>query len=193
MTNSTGIVCAIALTAFGLSLGARAAESAPDASAKAATTEAASDNGLAAWQEKEAKLIGALKEVIAAEAERQKGDTTVDWNSVETKVQEILFRAGDTKDEGAWPVLQLGWIHKAQSGLRREEKHDKSQFALGRELETLGALDAHIQKVESAALATEQAAADAPAAQDGEPLWKFRDKSGARTTKARYKGQEPVN
>jgi hypothetical protein len=30
-------------------------------------------------------------------------------------------------------------------------------------------------------------------ATDDDNVWRYRDKSGARTTKPRYKGQEPVN
>jgi hypothetical protein len=205
--KSLAVVHAIALTtlsALGLTLGASAAESAPgssvaaplestgpkDTASKDSTSE---ESRLAVWQARETKLLAALKEVITPQSESRKADTSVDWNVVEKRVQELVFAETIADEDNTWPEAQLNWVRKAEKSLRREEKHERKEFALKNELEILDLLQARILQDVKRPGGDEPATVDSPSAQDDEALWKFRDKSGARTTKARYKGQEPVN
>lgn len=88
----------------------------------------------------------------------------------------------------------MSWVRDARNALKRDEKRGKTDVTGDAELAALNALEskltelAHPEANAEGAKAGEEANGTAD-----ETLWKFRDKSGSRTTKPRYKGQEPVN
>jgi len=180
----------------GLSLLASAVESedkrpdsVPDAPAEK------SDGGAeqAAWEKKEAKLLKVLKEVVAGQAEARKDDTATDWNAVEANVKRYISSQVTANGEDNWPESQRLWVRAAHKDLQRDERHERGKFNYERELDTLNALEQRMDKEVEALKGPESDPEKASQAEEDETLWKFRDKSGSRTTKPRYKGQEPVN
>ena len=200
--NSQGITRTMVFAlCTGLSLVASAVESEkvlPEVKATAAPAvpEAKPDDGAqqAAWEQKETELLKVLKEVVAAQTEAQKGDAAIDWSVVETGVKGLIFRKVSVAGDGAWPNAQMSWVRAARNALKRDEKRGETDATGDAELAVLVALQTKLNELAHPEANAEGAKAgeDANAADD-ETLWKFRDKSGSRTTKPRYKGQEPVN
>lgn len=158
--------------------------------------EATADDGAsqAAWEQKETELLKVLKEVVVAQTEAQKGDAAIDWSAVETGVKGRIFRKASADGDGAWPNAQMSWVRAARNELRRDEKRGETDMTGDAELAALVALEAKLNDLAHPESNAEGAkAGEGGNAADDETLWKFRDKSGSRTTKPRYKGQEPVN
>jgi hypothetical protein len=181
----------------GLSLIASAVESEkalPDAAPAAPVEKSDTGAQQAAWEATETELLKALKEAVAAQKEIQKADTTTDWNAVETNVKGLIFTHATAADEAIWPKHQWGWVRAAADEIKIEKRRQRRDFTADAELAIIVALEKRLSAEVQAQIVSESAEAQAsPDAAGDETLWKFRDKSGSRTTKPRYKGQEPIN
>lgn len=142
----------------------------------------------AAWEKRETELIDVVASASAAYAEANKADDKADFKAVEANVKAMIHEHACTKGDIVWPETQYTWVRMAHEALANDEKHDRKGFAQPHELALLG-------KIQEALIAKRKEKDDAQAEATGEDdkVWKYRDKSGARTTKARYKGQEPLN
>ena len=148
----------------------------------------------AAWEEKEVELLKAVKEVIAVQSKAREDDALTNWTSVENNVKSYLFQHATYEGEVKWPASQFGWVRSAADELRREKRRVRGKFLANRELDALTTLQENLTRELQVLNETDGGDAEvAPGTEGDETLWKFRDKGGSRTTKPRYKGQEPVN
>ena len=148
------------------------------------------------WEEREARLIEKIGVVVDTVAKENTGDANVDWAAVKTGVIDAVFQRGSAdKRTPEWPASQLGWAQSARKNVERlgdKASHEGEDHAS--ELKVLESLVAAL-KEEPVEVKEEVASKQGQTveATDDDNLWRYRDKSGARTTKPRYKGQEPVN
>lgn len=160
--------------------------------AKSAGPETAA--ALVIWEGQETELLKVLSAAITDSKNYHKSDTTTDWKALEVSVKGILFSYASAESEIVWPETQLKWVDAARKALNKEEKYNKNTFAKEQELEIVNSIYNKLKEdVGATNQASETKAQEDSEADRDENVWKFRDKSGARTTKARYKGQEPVN
>lgn len=163
-------------------------------SAPTAVVAEPEDGAQTAWEQKEVELLTLLKAVVAEQSQSQKGDASTDWNVVEANVKRQLFSEAKAETESKWPHSQFAWVQALQKDLDRRERKEKRQFEGESELGVVNVLEERLRKEVEALEAPEGAESDQVSnSEDDETRWKFRDKSGSRTTKPRYKGQEPVN
>jgi len=148
------------------------------------------------WEQTEVKLIEMIGATVDNVSKENTDAAKVDWAVVKKSVADAIFRRATSDNKPpVWPASQLSWVQGARKGVERlaeramheDEDHSK-------ELIVLESLVAAL-KEESAAAKEEVASKPGEAVEvtDDDNLWRYRDKSGARTTKPRYKGQEPVN
>ncbi len=181
--------------------GAWADDAAPAVEVKAdsptgALAKDADTDPRAHWEQAEGKLVEMIGATVDKLSKENTGAANVDWAVVKKGVADAVFqRATSDNKPPVWPASQLTWVQGARKSVERQgdkalhEGEDHSS-----ELKVLESLVASL-KEESAAAKEDVASkpGDAVEATDDDNLWRYRDKSGARTTKPRYKGQEPVN
>lgn len=148
----------------------------------------ANDNVLSKWREEQVQLVRVISERVAAYAAAQPSDIATDWDAVEKSVSELIFKYAARGAEGAWPVMQLSWAEVTLRELSRAEKRSRDGFEFELELRIIREVATALRNE-----AKTSVVAEAPDAKEDETLWRFLDKSGSRTTRARHKGQEPVN
>ncbi|MBL7645299.1 MAG: hypothetical protein JNK74_03810 [Candidatus Hydrogenedentes bacterium] len=148
------------------------------------------------WEAREVKLIELIGLTVDKVSKEDSGGASVDWATVKKNVIDIVYQRGsiDQRDP-EWPKIQLGWVQLARKSVERQiatARHAGEDHSS--ELKVLESLVTTLRE-EPAAVKEEVAAkpGETVEATDDENLWRYRDKSGARTTKPRYKGQEPVN
>lgn len=148
------------------------------------------------WEGREVKLIELIGATVDKVSKENTGGANVDWAAVKASVVDAVFqRATSDNKEPVWPASQLSWAQSAKKSVERlgdKDRHAGEDHTS--ELKVLESLVATLRE-EPAAVKEEVAAkpGETVEATDDENLWRYRDKSGARTTKPRYKGQEPVN
>ncbi len=173
-----------------------AAEAAPAVELKADAAKESDSDPRANWEEREAKLIEMIGLVVDNVSKENTGAANVDWAVVKKSVADEVFqRAVSDHKPRVWPASQLSWVQGARKGVERQGDkalHEGEDHA--NELKVLESLVAAL-KEEPAEVKEEVASkpGETVEATDDDNLWRYRDKSGARTTKPRYKGQEPVN
>lgn len=165
-------------------------------SATGAAAKDSDSDPRASWEAREAKLVELIGATVDKVAKESTDGAKVDWAAVKNSVTDAVFQRGSADNKAPeWPASQLGWVQSARKSVER--LGDKDRHAAedhGSELKVLESLVATLR--EEPAAAKEEVAAkpgESAEATDDENLWRYRDKSGARTTKPRYKGQEPVN
>lgn len=171
----------------------------PAPAGDAAVGAANRDEGVDArshWNERESRLIALIGETADKVAGEYTGEVKVDWDAVKKSVTDVVFQRSTSDDKPRqWPASQLSWTQSARKSVERlgdKDRHADEDHS--GELKVLEALAAALQaapaepKEEVAAKPAEGAEASGD-----DSVWRYRDKSGARTTKPRYKGQEPVN
>jgi hypothetical protein len=179
--------------ALALTAGAAEADKS-ESSAPTAVVAEPEGGAKTAWEQKEAELLTMLKEVVAEQSQAEKGDASIDWNAVEANVKNQLFSEARAEAESKWPHSQFAWVQALQKDLVRQERQEKRQFQGASELGVVNVLEGRLRKEVESLEAPDGAESDQVSnSDDDETRWKFRDKSGSRTTKPRYKGQEPVN
>jgi len=139
------------------------------------------------WETREVELLKLVSESVTTLSETYK-DPGYDWDAIGKRVRDMIYAEVDPKAESKWPESQSAWLHASMKKLIREEKSKAGKFEQDMEKEVMLSVMA---KVDAAGKPAEEEVA--PDENSGEPVWKFRDKGGARTTKPRYKGQEPLN
>lgn len=167
-----------------LVLAQEAAAEAPNETPK----DGAAAEARTAWEKRETDLLELVAGASAAYAEANKADDKADFKAVEANVKSMIYEHAGTKGDIVWPETQYTWARMAHEALANDEKHDRQGFAQQHELALLGEI-----KEALIAKGKEKDEAQAEATGEDDKVWKYRDKSGARTTKARYKGQEPLN
>lgn len=143
----------------------------------------------AAWEKRETDLLNLVTIVSRMYVKaNNRDDEETDFEAVKANVKTMIYEHAGTKGDIVWPETQYTWARMAHEALANDEKHDRQGFAQQHELALLG-------KIQEALIAKgqEKDEAQAEVAGEDDKVWKFRDKSGARTTKPRYKGQEPLN
>jgi hypothetical protein len=166
-------------------------DSATGAAAKDGDTDAR-----VSWEARETKLVELIGAAVDQVAKEHTGGENVDWAAVKSRVTDVVFQRGNAdKKAPEWPTSQLGWVQSARKSVERlgdKDRHAGEDHSS--ELKVLEQLATTLRD-EPAAVKEEVAAkpGETVEATDDDNLWRYRDKSGARTTKPRYKGQEPVN
>lgn len=146
----------------------------------------------AAWQAKEIELIKVLKETIKEIVKSSTPDRNANWDLVEANVKKRIYGESKKQSEGAWPVVQSGWVAAAYNALANVKSQAKEKFKRQQEFQVLESLNTKMAQL--AKDFKPQAEPEKVVKQeDNENPWRYRDKNGSRTTKARYKGQEPLN
>lgn len=165
------------------------AQEATAEAAKEAPKDGAATEARTAWEKRETELLDLVTIVSRMYVKaNNRDDEKTDFEAVKANVKTMIYEHADTKGDIVWPETQYTWVRMAHEALANDEKHDRQGFAQQHELALLG-------EIQEALIAKgkEKDEAQAEASGEDDKVWKYRDKSGARTTKARYKGQEPLN
>lgn len=171
-------------------------EAAPVVDLKGLTAKDSDADPRASWEEREARLIEMVGATVDNIAQENTGDANVDWAAVKKSVVDAVFRRATSDNKApAWPGSQLSWAQGARKGVER--LGDKALHEGENHTNELKVLESLVAKLKEEPDEAKEEIASKPGktveAADGDNLWRYRDKSGARTTKPRYKGQEPVN
>lgn len=197
MKSMRVVQATILLASFGLALAAGAVEK--DGKPAEPTVIPATvaeippvDAKQAAWQTKEIELIKVLKETVKEIVKSSPPDRNANWDLVESNVKKRIYAESKHESEGAWPAVQAGWVTAAYNALANVKSQAKEKFKRQQEFQVLESLNTKM-----AQLAKDFKPQSEPEKvvkqEDEENPWRYRDKNGSRTTKARYKGQEPLN
>lgn len=171
-------------------------DAAPAVEPKSLTAKDSDTDPRANWEEREVKLIEMIGATVDNVSKENTGGATVDWAVVKKSVVDAVFqRATSDSKPPVWPGSQLSWAQGARKGVERlgdKALHEGEDHT--NELNVLESLVAAL-KEEPGEVKEEVASktGETVEATDDDNVWRYRDKSGARTTKPRYKGQEPVN